>query len=239
MRKPALNRIRLRITPHGASIALADVAIAVHPEAGAGNSNRRQDSRQAASRRQEEPFAGPSMNVEAAQGSGTAWRGCRRRGCGRDVARHGLVSGVANATGSGSMPYDALLEFSGIADAEGVAVLGPTIVELIKIRVSQINGCAFCLRLHTRDALSLGETADRLAVLSAWRETSYFSATEQEALRIAEEVARVGHPGAAYEALANTSPLVPAQERAARWVAIASDALNRLAVSSHRVVAPD
>ena len=55
---------------------------------------------------------------------------------------------------------------------------------LIKMRASQINGCAFCLRMHSRDALASGESADRLAVLPGWRETGYFSAKEQAGLGV-------------------------------------------------------
>ena len=61
----------------------------------------------------------------------------------------------------------------------GLSVL---LAELVKIRVSQLNGCAFCLRMHTRDALAAGETTDRLAVLPAWWESQYFTDQEQAAL---------------------------------------------------------
>lgn len=64
----------------------------------------------------------------------------------------------------------------------------------MKIRTWQINGCAFCLRMHTNDAITEGETADRLAVLSAWRETGYFSRDETAALALAESVTNVAGP---------------------------------------------
>ena len=67
-------------------------------------------------------------------------------------------------------------------------------IELGKIRTSQINGCAFCLRMHTNDAITEGETADRLAVLSAWCETGYFSRDETAALALAEAVTNVAGP---------------------------------------------
>ena len=59
----------------------------------------------------------------------------------------------------------------------------PALAELVKIRVSQLNGCAFCLRMHTRDALAAGETTDRLAVLAAWWESQYFTAQERTSRR--------------------------------------------------------
>lgn len=63
--------------------------------------------------------------------------------------------------------------------------------ELVKIRVSQINGCAFCLNMHTQDARKIGETEQRLNVLVAWRETSLFTATEEAALALAEKLTRI------------------------------------------------
>src|SRR3712207_3077424 len=69
--------------------------------------------------------------------------------------------------------------------AEGIS---PLLLELVKIRVSQINGCAYCLRIHTGDALAKGESWERLSVLSAWRETRYFDEQEQAALALAEYV---------------------------------------------------
>ncbi|MDP2014686.1 MAG: carboxymuconolactone decarboxylase family protein [Actinomycetota bacterium] len=138
-----------------------------------------------------------------------------------------------------SEPYEALLHLAKAADINAASALSPLTVELIKLRVSQINGCAYCLRLHTRDALALGESADRIAVLSAWRETSYFTDFEQAALRVAEGVARVGHPSMAHSAAEDTSPLSREEVRAAKWVAIAIDALNRLSVTSGSVISPD
>lgn len=64
----------------------------------------------------------------------------------------------------------------------------------MKIRISQLNGCAFCLRMHTRDALAKGESTDRLAVLPAWWESQYFSDTEKAALALAEQATELGVP---------------------------------------------
>lgn len=60
--------------------------------------------------------------------------------------------------------------------------LEPQLVHLVKMRASQINGCAFCMAMHTEEALKDGDRIDRLAVLSAWRETDWFTAREQAAL---------------------------------------------------------
>ena len=56
------------------------------------------------------------------------------------------------------------------------------LLDLVRLRVSQINGCAFCLSMHTRDLLKLGERIDRIAVLPAWRETDWFTDRERAAL---------------------------------------------------------
>jgi len=60
------------------------------------------------------------------------------------------------------------------------------LMELVKIRVSQINQCAFCIDMHTKDARALGETEQRIYALSAWRETPFFSDRERAALAWAE-----------------------------------------------------
>ena len=63
--------------------------------------------------------------------------------------------------------------------------------ELIKIRASQINGCAYCLDMHTKDALKYGETQQRIFTLSAWRDTPFFTKEEQAILALTEEVTQI------------------------------------------------
>ena len=69
--------------------------------------------------------------------------------------------------------------------------LEASLLELIKIRASQINGCAFCLDMHTKDARAAGETEQRLYTLSAWHETPFFTERERAALAWTEAVTRV------------------------------------------------
>ena len=69
--------------------------------------------------------------------------------------------------------------------------LDPALLELVKTRVSQMNGCAYCLDMHTKDARANGETEQRLLVLSAWRETPFYSDKERAALAWAEAVTRI------------------------------------------------
>src|SRR5574339_304878 len=70
--------------------------------------------------------------------------------------------------------------------------LEKSLMELVKLRASQINGCAYCVDMHTKDARALGETEQRIYALSAWHETSFFSDRERAALEWAESVTRVG-----------------------------------------------
>ncbi len=69
--------------------------------------------------------------------------------------------------------------------------LDHSLLELIKTRVSQINGCAYCLDMHIRDARAAGETEQRLHVLAAWREANLYSEPERAALALAEAVSLV------------------------------------------------
>ena len=69
--------------------------------------------------------------------------------------------------------------------------LDPKLRELIKIRASQINGCAFCIAMHTNDARKIGETDERMHLLDAWREAPIYSAREQAALAWTEALTLV------------------------------------------------
>ena len=115
------------------------------------------------------------------------------------------------------------------------AGLDPLLAELVKIRVSQLNGCAFCLRMHTRDALTKGETSDRLALVAAWWESQYFSPQERAALALAEQVTSPTEP---VRRPWDDGSLTPEQVSAISWLAIVMNAWNRVAVTSHYPVAP-
>ncbi|MDQ0874292.1 AhpD family alkylhydroperoxidase [Paenibacillus sp. V4I3] len=71
--------------------------------------------------------------------------------------------------------------------------------ELIKIRASQINGCAFCLDMHTKDARAMGETEQRLYLLNAWREAPFYTESERAALALTEAVTRISDGGVPQE----------------------------------------
>src|SRR5436189_4018660 len=82
--------------------------------------------------------------------------------------------------------------------------LEPLLLELVKMRASQINGCAYCLDMHAKDARAEGETEQRLYSLNAWRETPFFSDRERAALEWTEAVTLVSTthvPDETYEAV--------------------------------------
>src|SRR5271163_302010 len=66
--------------------------------------------------------------------------------------------------------------------------LEPSLLELVKMRTSQLNGCAYCLDMHSKDARALGETEQRIYALNAWRETPFYTERERAALEWAEAV---------------------------------------------------
>lgn len=137
-------------------------------------------------------------------------------------------------------PYQAMLEFAvKAAEAGADAGLSPLLVELVKVRASQLNGCAFCLRMHCADAVEAGETADRLAVLAGWWESQYFSPEEQAALQIAENVTIIGDPGRlADRGVAIDGVLTEKQIAAVTWLVVVINSWNRIAISSHYPVHP-
>ena len=80
--------------------------------------------------------------------------------------------------------------------------LEPALMELVKMRASQINGCAFCLDMHSRDARKQGETEQRLYVLPAWRETTLYTPRERAALEWTEALTLISETHAPDEAYA-------------------------------------
>ena len=108
--------------------------------------------------------------------------------------------------------------------------------ELIKIRASQINGCAFCLDMHHHDAVDLGETAERLAVLPAWRESELFTHEERVALALTEAVTEIadGHPSPELEAEARAT-FDEETYAAVVFAIVAINSWNRLAIVGHKV----
>jgi AhpD family alkylhydroperoxidase len=111
-----------------------------------------------------------------------------------------------------------------------------SLIELVKLRTSQINGCAYCLDMHTKDARALGETEQRIYALNAWRETPFFSVRERAALEWAEAVTRVSvdHVSdSVYDAVA--PHFSEAELVALTFAVVAINGWNRLAISFRAV----
>jgi AhpD family alkylhydroperoxidase len=105
--------------------------------------------------------------------------------------------------------------------------------ELVRIRASQLNGCAYCIDMHTKDARAVGETEQRLYALPAWRETPFFSARERAALGFTETVTRLAEthvPVEAYDEVA--AELSPDEVAALLGLITAINAWNALSVAS-------
>jgi len=113
--------------------------------------------------------------------------------------------------------------------------LDPRLWDLVFLRVSQINGCAFCVDNHAAQALQDGESARRLNALALWRDTPLFSDTERAALAWAERVTRLGDHGPSDEAFQSLQAHFSDKQVVTLTLAIALiNALNRLAIGFGR-----
>lgn len=115
--------------------------------------------------------------------------------------------------------------------------LDKTHLELIKVRASQINGCAYCLNLHTRDAMNQGETAQRIFLLNAWRETELFTEEERTILAMTEEITLISERGLTEETYEVATKLFNEEYIGFIIMAIITiNAWNRVAVSTHKPI---
>lgn len=119
------------------------------------------------------------------------------------------------------------------------STLGTLLMELVKTRVSQINGCAFCVDMHVRDLRKHGETWQRINSLCTWREVGFYSERERAALAWAETLTRLagehGDHDAAFAAL--QGPLTEQEIVDLTWVVAQINAWNRMAVGMRAPVA--
>ncbi|SMD10374.1 carboxymuconolactone decarboxylase family protein [Pedobacter nyackensis] len=115
----------------------------------------------------------------------------------------------------------------------GTTQLSKTLKELIKIRASQINGCAFCIDMHTKDALKYGETTQRIFLLNAWRETDLFTIEEKVILSMTEEITLINNQGLSGETYKKAAELFDKNTIAQIIMAIVTiNAWNRIAIST-------
>lgn len=115
----------------------------------------------------------------------------------------------------------------------------PKLKVLLELRVSQINGCAYCLSLHTQEARALGESQQRLDCLSAWRETAFYTEKEQAALAWAETLTLIATEHAPQEIYDAVAKQFSEKELVDLTIVIVNmNAWNRMAIGFHATVAP-
>lgn len=124
--------------------------------------------------------------------------------------------------------YKAMLGLQKVVDQSKI---DHKLLELVKIRASQINGCAHCLEMHTKDALALGENGQRIYLLSAWREAPFYSERERAALTWCEALTNLSQSGAPDEVYEEVKKQFIPEELVELTLAIvAINSWNRLAV---------
>ncbi|MDT0533362.1 carboxymuconolactone decarboxylase family protein [Micromonospora sp. DSM 115977] len=107
-----------------------------------------------------------------------------------------------------------------------------TVLELVKLRASMLNGCAFCVDMHSRDALASGESDRRLFAVAAWREAPFFDERERTALALTDAVTRLGEHGVPDDVWDAAAKVWSEKELADLLMAIATiNVWNRIAVT--------
>ena len=132
-----------------------------------------------------------------------------------------------------SLPDAANAVYRAIAALDSSAVLEPRLRELVKIRASQINGCAFCVDMHSVDAQKAGEADRRIFAVAAWHESPFFDERERAALALTDAMTRLpagGVPDDVYEAAA--AAFGDEELGNLMGVIIAINAWNRVAVTT-------
>lgn len=127
-----------------------------------------------------------------------------------------------------------------VREASAAAGIDRKIIELLYVRISQINGCAYCLDLHVQDAVDNGETPQRLSVLQAWRDTALFTDKERAALALAESITELpDHRSREQEERYAREHLSADEFSVISWLAITMNAFNRVSITSHHPVPRD
>lgn len=129
-----------------------------------------------------------------------------------------------------------------IAFGQGLTGIEDSLKELVKIRASQINGCAFCLHMHVADARKAGETEERIYLLDGWRESPLYSERERAALAWTEALTRLPHDGVPDDVYAAVkAQFTEAEQVTLSLVVAAINGFNRLNIgfrTPHPVVQP-
>lgn len=136
--------------------------------------------------------------------------------------------------------YKALAAFSDtvarICTANGV---DDRLKEIVMLRSSQLNGCAYCLRVHTDRAIAAGLTTDEMMQIGAWRESGVFTDRERAGLELAEAYVNIGEGGVSDEVYDSVGSVLTEKEYAAlSWACVSINAFNRVAVAGRYPVPP-
>lgn len=124
--------------------------------------------------------------------------------------------------------YKAMLQLQNVVDQSKIDHI---LLELVKIRASQINGCAYCLDMHTKDAIAIGESEQRLHLLAAWQEAPFYSPRERAALAWCESLTQISQSGVPDKIYDEVKSLFSDKEIAELTLTIiAINCWNRLAV---------
>jgi AhpD family alkylhydroperoxidase len=125
--------------------------------------------------------------------------------------------------------YHALDRLSTLVEDSG---LEPRLLDLVKLRASQINGCAYCIDRHAKDARAAAESEQRVYALSAWRETGFFTDRERAALALTEAVTQVAGNGVPQEVVEEAAEqFEPEELTKLLYAVIEINAWNRLAIT--------
>ncbi len=136
--------------------------------------------------------------------------------------------------------YDALETFAQtVGTLASAAGIDERLKELALIHTSQLNGCAYCVRVHVDRAVAAGITADEIAQLSAWRESGVFSARERAALELAESYVFIHERGISDEVYDHVGGILSEEEYVAlSWLLVSINAFNRITIAGKYPVPP-
>jgi AhpD family alkylhydroperoxidase len=123
---------------------------------------------------------------------------------------------------------------SRLSSATGALPLDPKLRELIRVRASMLNGCAYCVDMHTKDARAQGETEQRLYAVSTWHEAPFFSPAERAALALCDALTLLAGNPLPDAVLAEAEAQLGAEGLAsATWIIVTINAWNRVAIAGH------
>jgi AhpD family alkylhydroperoxidase len=136
-----------------------------------------------------------------------------------------------DAEGAARSAYRAMCHLD---NATAALPLDPLLRELIRVRASMLNGCAYCIDMHTKDARAKGETEQRLYAVATWHEAPYFTPAERAALALTDALTLLaGNPLPDAVVAEAEAQLGPEGVAAATWIIVTINAWNRVAIASH------